>query len=220
MREEELLRIALPPGRHRLPREFIRNHQRVRLFAAIVQLVDEQGYPSTSLTQIVRTAGIARHTFTEHFADKEALFLAVFDAAAEGALRVSREAAEAVDGPWEDRFRASVRALLAEIAERPALTRVALTETMTVSDTSRIHFEAALKEFSAFLRRGREVSKAGEELPASLEEVLVGGVNWMLARRLSNDPAAVEELLPEIMEFVLTPYIGKDAAQEAARQPD
>ena len=218
MPEDEIFRLTLPPGRHRLPRDFVERHQRERLFAAIVKLVDEQGYPATSLTQIVKKAGVARHTFHELFEDKERLFLAVFDAAAERAIQVTQEAGEAEEGPWEDRIRAAIAALLAELAKDPALSRVCLTEVLSASLTTLAHYEAVMGRFAKLLRSGRRSAPRGAELPASLEDVLVGGVVWMLVRRLSSDPDSVEELLPDILEFALVPYLGEVAAHEVAHQ--
>jgi AcrR family transcriptional regulator len=216
MPEDDIFRTTLPPGRHRLPRDFVARHQRDRLFAAIVILVDKQGYPATSLTQIVKTAGIARHTFYDHFEDKEGLFLALFDRTSENAIRVTREAAEAENGPWEDKVRAGIAAMLAGIAQDQRLARVCLTEALSASLTTLAHYEAATRGFAQLLRTGREVAPAGADLPQSLEDIIVGGVTWMLTKRLSKDPGSVEGLLPGIVEFLVTPYLGQPAARRAA----
>ena len=217
MPEDEIYRLTLPPGRHRLPRDFVERHQRNRLFAAIVGLVDQQGYPATSLTQIVKRAGIARHTFYEHFEDKESLFLSVFDTAAERVIKATQQAAEAQSGPWEEQMRAAIAALLAEVAKDPALARVCLTEVVSASLTTLAHYEAVMGRFATLLRTGRENLAPGTTLPSSLEDVVVGGVAWMLIRRLSSDPESIEVLLPEILEFVLIPYLGEAAAHKAAQ---
>lgn len=128
MPEDQFFRTTLPPGRHRLPRDFVARHQMARLFAALVGLADEQGYPSVSLTQIVKKAGVARHTFYEHFESKEALYLALFDESVELSLAALSHAVEDQDGPWELRLRAAVAAFLAAVAVDPARARVCLIE--------------------------------------------------------------------------------------------
>jgi AcrR family transcriptional regulator len=65
--------------RPRLSREFIQAHQRTRILDALAQLVIERGYPSTTVADITREAGIARNTFYDNFGSKEA--------AAEGLVR-------------------------------------------------------------------------------------------------------------------------------------
>lgn len=214
MTGDELFRITLPPGRHKLPRDFVQQHQRARLFAATIALVDKQGYPATSLTQIVKEAGVARHTFYEHFEDKEALFLAIFDEGAQRVIRAAQEAAGAGADSWEDQLRGSIAALLAEIAADPALARVCLVEAQSAGLTVLAHYEQTIQAFAAMLRAGREADPRRIEVPGSLEEILVGGAVWMIVTRLSNDPDSLEELCPRLVEFLVAPYLGREAAHE------
>jgi AcrR family transcriptional regulator len=208
--DEEIARLTrMPPGRHNLPADFVAQNQRARLAFAITQLVAKQGYPATSLNQIVRTAGVARHTFYEHFESKEGLFLTVFDGAAEEALRLTREAIEAEPGPWEEKVRAALAVLLAHLAADPVLARVCLIESQSAGLEVLSHYERAMGEFAAILRAGRNGSAEGREFPESLEDIAVGGVVWMIDRRLVEDPENVEDLLPRALEFVLTPYFGE-----------
>jgi AcrR family transcriptional regulator len=50
-------------------------------------LIGEHGYHGTRIADIVRRAGIARKTLYENFDGKEAVFLAVFDATIDEAVR-------------------------------------------------------------------------------------------------------------------------------------
>jgi AcrR family transcriptional regulator len=207
----------MPPGRHHLPRDFVAQHQRSRLMAAMAMLVAERGYPATSLTQIVKTAGVARHTFYEHFADKEALFLAVFDDGCKRAFRVTQKAAEGAEGPWAEKMRAGLHAYLAAIAEEPDLARLCLIESQSAGPAAMDHYERELRRFAALLREGRESNPRGAELPDSLDEILVGGVVWMLNKQLSGgDAKGMLDLLPGVLEFVLSPYLGEPAAKRLA----
>ena len=218
---EEIARLTrMPPGRHNLPPDFVAQNQRARLCFAITQLVAKQGYPATSLNQIVKTAGVARHTFYEHFSSKEELFLAVFDEAAERALRITREAIDAEPGPWEVKIRAALAVLLSHLAGDLVLARVCLIESQSAGLEVLAHYEATMREFAAILRTGREGIAEGEEFPESLEDIAVGGVIWMINRCLSEDPENIEELLPKALEFVLMPYLGDTAAEFAAQPAD
>jgi AcrR family transcriptional regulator len=218
MPEDELARLTrMPPGRHNLPPDFVAQNQRARLGIAIVHLVARQGYPATSLNQIVKTAGVARHTFYEHFSSKEELFLMVFDEAAEGALRVTREAIEAEPGPWEEKVRAGLAALLAHLAADPVLARVCLIESQSAGLAVLARYEATMREFATILRVGRQGIAESDGFPESLEEIAVGGVVWMIDKRLIEDPDHIEDLLPRALEFVLTPYMGESAARLAAQ---
>jgi AcrR family transcriptional regulator len=218
MTGDELFRTTLPPGRHKLPRDFVQQHQRARLFAAIVELVDEQGYPATSLTQIVKKAGVARHTFYEHYEDREALFIAVFDAAMRRTIEVVRAAAAEDGGSWESQLRAGVAAGLTEVAKSPALARVCLIESQSAGLAAMDHYEQGIQVFAELLRAGRESDPRRAKGPGSLEEILLGGAVWMVVTRLTNDPGSVEEMHPRLVEFLVAPYLGQEAARELLRE--
>lgn len=218
MTGDELFRTTLPPGRHKLPRDFVQQHQRERLFAALVELVDAQGYPATSLTQIVKRAGVARHTFYEHFEDKEALFLALFDRTAERTFRVVEAASEAESGPWEAKVRAGLAALLAMIGKDPALTRVVMIESQSAGPEAVARRTAVMNSFGEMLRTGRQDDPRQAELADPVEDIILGGAIWMVNKQLVSDESRVEAMLPELLEFVIAPYRGNAAAREVAGQ--
>jgi AcrR family transcriptional regulator len=217
---EELSRMTrMPPGRHHIPRDIVARHQRDRLKAALVQLVNESGFPEVSLTQIIKTAGVARHTFYEHFKDKEALFLAIFDEEIEATLQQVIEATEARSGLWEEKVCAGFSALLARIAGEPELARFCLIESQSAGQTALEHYEKAIQRFGSLLRTGRRRIPREGEPPAAMEEILVGGVIWMITKGLADGGIErPEEMLPGILEFVLTPYLGEPAAKQASTQ--
>jgi AcrR family transcriptional regulator len=210
----------MPPGRHHIPRDIVERHQRDRIEAAMVKLVNEQGYPAVSLTQIVKAAGVARQTFYEHFRDKEALFLAIFDEAVQNILSRVTEAAEAQPGLWEEKLRAGVAAFLGHVADDPDLARFCLIESQSAGQTALEHYEAAISRFGSLFRTGRRRVPRKGEPPAAMEEIIVGGVVWMITKHFTaGDIEDVEAMLPGVLEFILTPYLGAQAAKLAAAQP-
>lgn len=74
---------ALPRGPHDLTREQVEASQRRRLIAAMTSAVSEMGYVKTSVAEVIQRAGVSRATFYVLFSDKEACFIAAFDAATE-----------------------------------------------------------------------------------------------------------------------------------------
>jgi AcrR family transcriptional regulator len=204
----------IPPGRHELSREFVVAHQRRRLTDAIAELCAEQGYRKTSVSEIVKRARASRTTFYANFDGKEDCFLAAFDAACQEATELART----VDGDsWPERVRAVLASLLEYVAAHPAYAHLCLVEAPAAGDEAAARYEGMIQHLAERLRAGRQEVERGIELPNSLEETLVGGVVWMLHQRLSRkESSMVVELLPELVEFVLTPYVGRDRAQEVA----
>lgn len=208
------------PGQHQLSREFIAEHQRARIVNALAREVSEKGYRAVTVADIVKRAGIARNTFYENFGSKEDCFLAAQKFAMSAALGRVVEAAGEID-EWPYRVRAGLAAFLRFVAEEPALARTCMVDALAAAPTSVRYYEESLQAFVSLFRLGRDVSPHGKELPETLEEALIGGVFWILYQRLLvAEPEAIEDLLPELVEFALAPYLGAEAAREVALEED
>jgi AcrR family transcriptional regulator len=204
------------PGRHQLPREFIARHQRARVIAALAEETVDKGYRAVTVADIVRRAGIARNTFYENFSSKEDCFLAAQDYGAEEALGQVVEAAGSVDS-WQARVSAGLAAFLGSVAGSPALARACFVEALSAGPAAIARYEQSLQAFVPLFRVGRKVSPHGEQLPETLEETIIGGIFWIVYQRIIlGQTEEIEQLLPELVEFALTPYIGAEAAKRAA----
>jgi AcrR family transcriptional regulator len=206
------------PGRHQLSREFIAQHQRARIVNALALEVSEKGYRSVTVADIVKRAGIARNTFYENFGSKEDCFLAAQQFAMSAVLDRVVAAAGEID-EWPYRVQAGLGAFLRFVAEEPALARTCMVDALAAAPTSVRYYEESLQSFVSLFRLGRDVSPHGRELPETIEEALIGGVFWILYQRLlDKGSAGIEELLPELVEFTLTPYLGAEAARTVAAE--
>jgi AcrR family transcriptional regulator len=204
-----------PPGRQRLSREFIARHQRARIVAALAEETMERGYRAVTVADIVRRAGIARNTFYDNFSSKEDCFLATQDFAVEESLARVVEAAGEADG-WEARTAAGLGAFLKYVSDEPALARTCIVEALSAGDAAQERYEQSLQAFIPLLRKGREYSEHGDDLPETLEETIVGGMFWVIYQRIVlGEAAQIESLLPDLVDFALTPYIGAESAQRA-----
>ena len=100
------------------------------LIEAARELFTHQGYAATSIDDIIGRAGVARGALYHHFAGKEALFKAVYDAV-EGEV-IARVVATAQDGPtpWEGVV-AGLRAFLDACLE-PSFRRIVILDSVSV----------------------------------------------------------------------------------------
>ena len=118
---------------------------------------------------------------------------------------------------WPQQVRAGLTAFLDYVAAEPALARTCMVEALSAGPAAVKYHEESQQVFVSLLRLGRSVSSNGSELPEALEEAVVGGVFWIVYQRLTGDTEeAVTALLPELVEFALVPYLGAEAAREAA----
>jgi AcrR family transcriptional regulator len=75
--EPETLR--LPPGRHGIPVDLVRAHQRLRLLSAVASALAEQGYGRLTAARVTELAGVSSRTFYQHFEDLWACLLAAYE---------------------------------------------------------------------------------------------------------------------------------------------
>jgi AcrR family transcriptional regulator len=176
------------------------------MMTAIADLSAEQGYEATKIADIVRRAGVARKTLYDNFEGKEDLFLAAIDHSIGELTESVEEACRAVDGVWQKRVEAGLAAFLQFVAERPGQARMCMIEALSATRSSSARYDAALRQFVEMLKRS---TLHGADLPETIEETLVGGVAWIVNQQIrrGDAPEAVV-LLPELSEFVLSPYQG------------
>lgn len=209
--------FGTPPGRQLISREFVLHHQRTRIVQALAEEVVDKGYRDVTVAGIVKRAGVARNTFYDSFANKEECFLAASDLAGEEAMRRIADAVRAAPPGWPERIRAGMAALLSFAASESALARVFVVESLSAGPAAAERYERTVRAVVPFFRLGRRCAKQGDSLPATLEETIVGGVFWVVYQRIvTGRPKELEGLLPEIVEFTLTPYLGVDEARRIA----
>lgn len=204
----------LPRGRHGLSREFVAQNQRERLLAGLADCLQERGYEGTTVTMIGSRAGVSKSDFYKQFESKDACFLAAYDDAVER-IRANVLGACEASGEWARRVLAGLEALLNHLAAEPAQAGLVLVEGLRAGRGIYDRYQAAVSSFVPPLRDGAPAPAGGERPPQATDEAVVGGIASLLARRvIAGETAQLPELLPEIAEFALTPYLG---AAEARR---
>jgi AcrR family transcriptional regulator len=202
------------PGRQPLSRDFITRHQRVRIISALALEISEQGYRRVTVSDVVKRAGVARNTFYENFRSKEDCFLAAQEFAMSTALERVVDAAGAIED-WPRRVSAGLSAFLEYVIAEPALARTCMVEALSAGPEAVRYYEESQQAFISLFQLGRDVSPHGADLPETLEEAIIGGIFWILYQRLAvAETQAIGELLPELVEFALTPYLGAERARE------
>ncbi|HSK50099.1 MAG TPA: helix-turn-helix domain-containing protein [Solirubrobacterales bacterium] len=206
----------LPPGRHGLPREFVTENQRGRLTAGIIAVVAEHGYNEATISQIAAAAGVSRRTFYTYFSAKQECFLDAYDQIA-AHLRAASAAAASSHSEWPDRVAAKLRSTMEVFAANPDLVRFYLVEAPRAGD-----------EIAARYRRGTDLALADliadrpEDVrrpSEAIEYAVMGGMAALIADRvLAGEGEQLPSLLPDLLELVLTPYLGREDAVAVARR--
>lgn len=202
--------------RPELPREFVASHKRRRMMEAIAELTADKGYEATKIADIVRRAAVARKTLYDNFDGKEDLFLSAVDWTLTEMRVVIEEACAQNDEPSADGIVAGLEALLDFVAAYPAATRMCMVEAIAATPSSARLYDSGMRDFVELLRRS---APAGADLPETIEESLVGGVAWILQLQIRRgETEQAPELLPELSQFVLSPYLGVGKVVDTARR--
>jgi AcrR family transcriptional regulator len=210
----------LPPGRHGLPREFVAHNQRERLIAGIAEAIAENGYAGTTIAHITRHAAVSRRTFYEHFASKDECFVAAYDTVM---TEMRERVGQAFEGgaDWAHAVKDGIAAMLGFLAAEPNLARLCMVEALVAGPVVVERYDAAIQSFVPYFQTGREGRSAEvlSRLSPTTEEALVGGMMSLISRRIIAGKAAeLEALLPDLVEFTLTPYLGSAEAVKIARE--
>ncbi|MDX6635469.1 MAG: hypothetical protein QOF06_1672 [Solirubrobacterales bacterium] len=167
----------------------------------MVHAAARHGHAGASVSRVVELAGASRATFYEHFANREACFLAAQRAAAERALGfIGAEARSNV------RLAVALEEILVRAVENPAAAKLLLIESLGASRAARHEHE----RFLAAIEGTIVASLPSECAPQLTDAALLDGVAGVIAMRLlrgeaANLPSLAEGLLAWARSYRLAP---------------
>ena len=186
--------LRLPPGRHGIPSDLVRAHQRLRLLDAAAAALAEQGYGHITAARITELAGVSSRTFYQHFEDLWACLLAAFESEA---ARLCQE----IEGACPD-ARAGIAAGLRFLAAEPDAARLLSAEPPPQIAALAMARRDLIERLGAMLRAALRTD-ATTPLPG-LERRLIGAALALVSTRsATGDPQRLRELEPELTELLL-----------------
>jgi AcrR family transcriptional regulator len=200
--------LQLPPSREEAVAA-----QRDRILRTTAELVSKRGYNATSTELIVRRARVGYGTFYKYFSDKEECMLALIEEAEARAAKAMEDACARTEGEWPRRTASALAALFESIAADRHLAKACLVESLNAGPRAQKRYRAAVSRLADLLRPGRDFAPDADDLPSTVEDTLAGGVLWIAYERLIvGDHERLRTLIPEMVEFALTPFVGEARA--------
>lgn len=115
---------------------------------------------------------------------------------------------------WPERVRSALGSAIAAVTEASSLARVFAVEASTASLAAVERQYAMIDRFASLLGEGRNLYPRAASLPASTEQALIGGIFSILSGHLlAEDPGAISAVEADLVELLLTPYIGEGEAK-------
>jgi AcrR family transcriptional regulator len=157
---------------------------RQRLLDALEESIAEDGYPRTTVADIVRRARTSRRTFYEHFDSREACFVALLtDANAEQVTQIS--AAVDADAPWRSQVRQAIEAWISSGESRPSLMLSWIRDVPSLGDAARLLQRNVTEKFIDMVQTlaGAEQFRSAGIGPVSRQRIimLLGGLRELTA---------------------------------------
>jgi AcrR family transcriptional regulator len=182
----------------------------------MIEVVVERGYGAATVTRVVAAAGVSRRTFYNYYADKLEAFTDVYGQVSKFLLETMTEAGDAEKGGWAARVRTQLGALLEAMAANPDLARFCLAVPPAAGGEVSAMYRDFLTELGDALENGRP--KHTRRPPPATEYGMAGGLAALIVKSVAeNGGGGLEDLLPEVTELVLTPYLGREEAARRAR---
>jgi AcrR family transcriptional regulator len=191
----------LPSGRSALSSADIAANQRERLQGAVIYAISNRGYHNTTVADIIALAGVARRTFYEHFANKEACFLAAYDAILQRSMTRVAEA-YSVSGSWEDKIQAAFLGFVGEVTSDPDAAQLVLIHSASAGEASIKRRNRGIHAFEALVRDSFKQAPAYREISDTTVKAIVGGVRQIIYSRLRHGQAIeLPDLVPDLLTW-------------------
>ncbi|HET9677219.1 MAG TPA: TetR/AcrR family transcriptional regulator [Solirubrobacterales bacterium] len=193
--------------------------ERKKLIDATVAETVGVGYSALSVEGISRRAGLSSESFYSHFADEQAATEAAYECLFEQYLGRLLAACK-TQSSWPLKVKVGIGLTLDTVVASPAEAQFVVAEPTRGHDELRLRMVESHSRLARLLAAGRSEAPRGAELPDLVEFALVGGVCDVISNQLyEGEVKHLPALAPELVEFVLTFYLGSARAVEVARRP-
>ena len=116
---------------------------------------------------------------------------------------------------WPAKVAAAIAAAIDFAATEPKSVQLLTVEALIQRPDGGRRYVHTIEHFAELLRAEAPVD---ESRPKSTEQALVGGVATTIADRMRHEtPSELTPSIPELIEFVLLPYVGEEEAKRWAR---
>jgi AcrR family transcriptional regulator len=185
-------------------------NQRDRLTAGVLAAVAEHGYHDATVTRICAAAGLSRRTFYAYFSTKEECYLQTFDLIVDFLVAAMEEASDGGDD-WPVRARARLDAMLQAFAANPDLVRFVVIAPLRAGGEMARHQGGGMEQLLRELTQDRE--PGSRKVSPAVEQAQMGGIMALIAHKVeAGEGDRLIELLPDLVELFLTPYLGRERA--------
>lgn len=183
------------------PAEEVARNQRERLFGAIVALVSERGYESTTVADLVALSGVSRSAFYEQFAGKAECLVAAASELIEPSLEALGSNGQIIDGSGE--ASEVFEGFFAYLGSQPAAARACFVELHGAGAAGEALGDRGAEAFAARVEELDGGRPGKHEIGPELVRALIAGLRKLIHTRLARgEEAELGRLAPELWRWL------------------
>jgi AcrR family transcriptional regulator len=191
----------LPRGPHSLTREQVAANQRRRLLEGMIDAIGEKGYAASTVSDVIKRAGVSRKAFYEHFLNKDECFLATYDSIAAAGQRGACTAL-AGRGTLQEGVQAALGDLFELAIARPEALRVLTVEIGAARPAGIERREQLVVGYEEVLRESLGLERGPGSIPNPVLRCVVGGILHVLYAQLRRgEHRRLRERLPDLVSW-------------------
>ncbi len=196
----ELRDKKLSPGPAVSKADVEQNH-RERLYGAMVAVSAEKGYSGTTVSDLIRVAGVSRTTFYKYFEDKEACFLATLEALISGVVAITASRLRG-DEAWVQRAGEGMETFMRLLVTQADAARLCVVEADAAGPEARAVVDRSVREFEAMAIAVFEQLPEQRGMPPAMVRAMIGAVRKIMQTRLHRrTEAELVEMVPALIEL-------------------
>ncbi len=132
-------------------------------------------------------------------------------------LQVVVEEAYVSRAAWPDQVAAAIRAGFEFAAADPEAANLLTNQALAHGHDGISRYHRLIDYAASLLAPGRHLSPEGALLPEILESAVASGITTLVAQRVDQGRAGeLPALVPDAVQFALTPYLGSEEARQFA----
>jgi AcrR family transcriptional regulator len=171
-----------------------------QLLGAAVLTISEHGYEDATVSELIGVAGVSRATFYEHFAGKEACFLAALEDIERSVLAAARSSIEAQS--QQSAIAAAIAALVSFAQEHPAHASLLMNTTMAAGPRALDARDHGVRAIARLVGSAEQWVDPVAQAPPLPTEVLVGTAYRLLGSRLRRGEHRQETMREDLLDWI------------------
>jgi AcrR family transcriptional regulator len=184
-----------------------------RILRALAAVVAENGYPGTTVAEVVECAQTSQRTFYEHFKNKEDAIVAALDSGSAHMLAAALPAFRRAPD-WKHAVHDTIEAMFCWGAEEPEYARMGGVEMYAAGKRALDQREMVTEGFEGLLAPGFELKP---DIPRISPEAVGGALYSLLYDHVNKaGPETLPDLVPTLVYVTLAPFLEAEEAYGVA----